>query len=140
MATKWSIDETLADEYERRLSEITGDRFASLRQIHRHLNANNSTDDQLIHRVVNVYGVVDAVNTYFEMHKKVQVWDPTVSAAVTFIINNINTNIVIKNIIRLTNVSIVTSSAGKMFAVNEHKNFAQFFAFTYDYESTDANQ
>ncbi|CAG2105884.1 unnamed protein product [Medioppia subpectinata] len=140
MAKHWSVDEMVAKDYEQRLRAATLGRFATLRHVSSALTGGHSTDDQLIGRVVNVYGVVDAVNTYNDMQKRVQVVDPTVQTPITFIINNINTNIVTKNIIRLTGVVIVTSITGKMFAVNERKNFAQFHAFTYDYESTDPNR
>jgi len=102
------------DSYEQSLSQLTDNKFLSLRQ----LELINATDEQLIERVVNIYGVVDSVTNINELHKKVLVVDPTKSDGIYIILNNIITDIAIKNIIRLTNVSIVTSSNGKVFIIN----------------------
>ncbi|XP_054155789.1 uncharacterized protein LOC128954238 [Oppia nitens] len=145
---KWPLDELWANRYETQLATITGCRsggadvtvakkFTSLRQLL--ATVRTATDSELSDNEFNVYGIIDAVNGHNELHRKVHIMDPSVAVPVTVVINNITayTNIGVKNIIRLTDISIVSSSsssASKDFVVNERRNFAQFYAFTYDYE------
>jgi hypothetical protein len=107
-----SFDDLITgDNYEQSLSQLTHNKFLSLRQ----LEAINGTDEQSIDRNFNIYGIVNSVNNINDSHKKVSIIDPTNSHGICFILNNFMTNIATKNILRLTNISVNTSTDGKVF-------------------------
>jgi hypothetical protein len=104
------------DNYEQSLSELTRNKFLSLRQ----LEAINGTDEQSIDRNLNIYGIVNSVNNINDSLKKVSIIDPTNCDGISFILNNFMTNIATKNILRLTNISVNASTDGKVFKIQSY--------------------
>lgn len=115
-----SDDLITGDNYEQSLSQLTHNKFLSLRQLQAINGTINRTDEQSIDRNLNIYGIVNSVNNINDSLKKVSIIDPTNCDGICFILNNFMTNIATKNILRLTNISVNTSTDGKVFKIQSY--------------------